>query len=178
MRYKIDKTAYSYVNAKLIVCFLLASFLTVNAQKLPTYNQFAVKTDSKTAQKVNLKSHPEAKMYRTNLKNAFINSKINFGGKYILTTWGCGTGCLQGAIIDGHTGSVFFPLELQGVSAGSISLGNHNSIEYRKNSNLLIIYGYKGSGFESENFAAHGIYYYQWTSSAFKLLKFVKKNIE
>jgi hypothetical protein len=162
-----------------LIAFLFIAFnIICNAQKLPTYSQFPAKVEKKTAKKVNLESHPEAKMYRTNLRNALANSDVNFAGKYILTYWGCGTGCRQGAIIDAHTGNTFFPTELQGVSAGGLSLGNHEMIEYKKNSNLLIIYGYAGSGFESENKNQHGIYYYQWNGKAFKLLKFINKKQE
>ncbi|HQZ26066.1 MAG TPA: hypothetical protein PLD18_12270 [Flavobacterium sp.] len=162
--------------ARLIVLLCIAFSAICMAQKLPNYSQFPAKVEKKTAKKVNLASHPEAKMYRTNLRNALANSEVNFAGKYILTYWGCGTGCRQGALIDAQTGNVFFPVELQGVSAGGIELGNHEMMEYKKNSNLLIIYGYAGSGFESENNNQHGIYCYQWKGKAFKLVKFIKKN--
>lgn len=162
-----------------LISFLFIAFnIICNAQKLPTYSQFSAKVEKKTAKKINLASHPEAKMYRTNLRNALANSDVNFAGKYILTYWGCGTGCRQGALIDALTGNVFFPVELQGVSAGGIELGNHEMLEYKKNSNLLIIYGYAGSGFESENKNQHGIYYYQWNGKAFKLLKLIIKKQE
>lgn len=165
------------LNKARLIAFLCIVFSTIcSAQKLPNYSQFPAKVEKKTAKKVNLKSHPEAKMYRTNLKNALVNSDVNFAGKYILTYWGCGTGCRQAAIIDAQTGNAFFPVELQGVSASGLSLGNHDVLEYKKNSNLLLIYGYAGSGFESENNNQHGIYYYQWKGKAFKLVKFIKKN--
>ena len=31
-------------------------------------------------------------------------------------SWGCGTSCIQFAIVDGLTGKVFFPTEFQSVS--------------------------------------------------------------
>lgn len=164
--------------ARLIVLLFIAFSTICNAQKLPYYSQFPAKAEKKTAKKVNLESHSEAKFYRTNLKNALANSEVNFAGKYILTYWGCGSGCTQGAIIDVQTGNAFFPVELQGVYAGGIELGDHDMLEYKKNSNLLIIYGYAGRGFKSENKTQQGIYYYQWNGKAFKLLKFIKKNAE
>lgn len=159
----------------LILSIITLFSVVISAQKTPTYSDFSVKVENKTAKKVILKSHSEAKFFRTNLKNAFANSEINFAGKYILTYWGCGSGCTQGAIIDVHTGDVFFPIELQGVYAGGLSLGEHDMLEYKKNSNLLIIYGYAGGGFEPETATHHGIYYYKWNGKAFKLLKFIKK---
>jgi hypothetical protein len=161
------------------ITFLIISFSTIcNAQSLPNYTQFPAKVENITAKKVNLASHPEAKFFRTNLKKALENAKINFGGKYILTYWGCGSGCRQGAIIDAKTGNVFFPLELQGIYAGGLSLGEHDMLEYKKDSNLLLICGYAGGGFNPETATQHGIYYYQWNGKSFKLLKFIKKNVE
>jgi hypothetical protein len=159
----------------LIISIVTLFSVVISAQKTPTYSGFSVKVENKTAKKVNLKSHSEAKFFRTNLKKALANSEVNFAGKYILTYWGCGSGCTQGAIIDVHTGKVFFPLELQGVYAGGLSLGEHDMLEYKKDSNLLIIYGYAGGGFEPETATHHGIYYFQWNGKTFKLLKFIKK---
>ncbi len=49
------------------------------------------------------------RMYRTRLKDA-AQEKPNFAGHYILTSWGCGAGCLMGAVIDANTGKVhWFP---------------------------------------------------------------------
>lgn len=164
---------------KVFILFIITLFSVVTfAQKTPTYSQYSIKVEKKTTKKVNLKSHSEAKFFRTNLKNALANSEVNFAGKYILTYWGCGSGCTQGAIIDAKTGNVFFPLELQGVYAGGLSLGEHDMLEYKNNSNLLVIYGYAGGGFKPEIATHHGIYYYQWNGKAFKLLKFIKKNVE
>lgn len=161
---------------KLTLLLFLTTCLTTLAQNTaPKYDEYPAKVEHKIARKINLKSHSEAKFFRTNLKRALTNSEINFAGKYILTYWGCGSGCTQGAIIDAQTGNVFFPLELQGVYAGGLSLGKHEMLEYKKNSNLLVINGYSGSGFNPEKATQHGIYYYQWNGKAFKLLKFIKK---
>lgn len=45
--------------------------------------------------------------FRTRLKRAHDDGTINFAGNYIITTWGCGTGCLDGAMIDKRTGIVY-----------------------------------------------------------------------
>lgn len=160
---------------KLIMVFCATCLITIVQRSVPKYNEYPAKVEKKIATKINFKSHSEAKFFRTNLKKALANSDINFAGKYILTYWGCGSGCAQGAIIDVHTGNVFFPVELQGVYAGGLTLGNHDMLEYKKDSNLLIIYGYVGGGFKPETATHHGIYYYQWNGKVFKLLKFIKK---
>lgn len=51
----------------------------------------------------------EDRLYRTRLREA-AQEKPNFAGHYILTAWGCGAGCLMGAVIDANTGKVhWFP---------------------------------------------------------------------
>ena len=162
---------------KAILTIVLLCPVVVFAEKTINYSQFPARVEAKSAVRINLKSHPEAKHYRTNLRNALANSDVNFAGKYILVSWGCGSGCSQGAIIDTRTGNVFFPNELQGVYAGGLTLGEHDMLEFKKNSFLLLIYGYSGSGFNPETPTHHGIYYYQWTGKVLKLLKFVKVKV-
>ena len=48
------------------------------------------------------------RMYRTMLSEAAKTQKPNFAGHYILTYWGCGTTCVDGAIIDAKTGRVYW----------------------------------------------------------------------
>src|SRR5688572_27905237 len=47
------------------------------------------------------------RMFRTRLKEA-AQEQPNFAGHYILTAWGCGAGCLIGAVIDANTGRVYW----------------------------------------------------------------------
>src|SRR4051812_16159107 len=65
---------------------------------VPTFTQYAAKVEPARNVKVNLKSHKNANMFRTNLRNA-AKEGVNFAGHYILATWGCGTNCSQSAII-------------------------------------------------------------------------------
>jgi hypothetical protein len=61
---------------------------------------------------VNLRSHPDARLFRTRLREAAKN-KPNFAGHYILVTWGCGASCNTVALIDARTGKVYFaPFEV------------------------------------------------------------------
>ncbi len=48
------------------------------------------------------------RMFKTRLAWAAKNQRPNFAGHYILTSWGCGTTCLMGAIIDAKTGKVYW----------------------------------------------------------------------
>jgi len=48
----------------------------------------------------------ENRIYRTRLRNG-AKQKVNFAGHYVLTIWGCGAYCLEGAAIDVTSGKVF-----------------------------------------------------------------------
>lgn len=163
---------------RLILNVLLLFSIGSFAQKTPAFVDYYAKVGNKTAKTVNLKSHPKANEFRPNLKNGLAKSQINFGGKYILTQWGCGTACIQAALIDAQTGEVYFPEILQGVIQGyNEAFEKHGMLEFKKNSTLLIIYGAAGNDLknESEEFI-QGTSYYEWSGQEFKLLKFTPIN--
>lgn len=68
---------------------------------------------------------PDSKRFITRIKNECANG-INFAGQYTLVTWGCGSPCQSGVIVDRKTGEIFGGY---GTSLGS---------EFRKNSKLII----------------------------------------
>src|SRR5262249_22730077 len=110
------------------------------------------------------------------LRNA-AKEGVNFAGHYILTTWGCGTNCSDSAIIDARNGRVFFPQELSAAGFGSNWCDLPDDTEwilYNANSRLLILSGFKGGDLEQDG--PCGIYYFEWTGTKFRQLKFVKKN--
>lgn len=45
--------------------------------------------------------------FRTRIGDAHQEGVITFAGKYITTSWGCGTQCVSGAMIDKSTGKVY-----------------------------------------------------------------------
>lgn len=140
----------------------------------PTFTQFAVKVERTKNIKVNLRSHKNASMFRTNLRNA-AKEGVNFAGHYILATWGCGTNCTQSGIIDARNGRVFFPGQLEGAGSGFCDLPDDTEqIVYQANSRLLILSGFKGGDLERNN-GRCGIYYLEWTGTNFKQVKFVEK---
>lgn len=142
---------------------------SVFGQKTPTFSQYPSAVQRATAKKINFASHPKAKTFRTNLKNA-LSEGVNFAGKFIVTNWGCGTGCSYGAVIDGKTGNMFFPSQLAGTTPGDGDLDDKDHLEFRKNSRLLIVNGSLG-----ESSSRYGIWYYEWTGRSLRLIKFVKK---
>ncbi len=93
---------------KIFLLSIIALYsINIFAQKMPTFSNYNVTVEKATVQKINFASHRKAKQFRTNLKEALAEGKINFAGKFIITEWGCGSGCTQAAIIDAQTGKVF-----------------------------------------------------------------------
>ena len=56
---------------------------------------------------VDLKSHKQARMFRTRLRAAAAEGP-RFAGTQAVASWGCGTSCQQIALIDSRTGRVVF----------------------------------------------------------------------
>lgn len=158
-----------------LTAVILAFAATGFAQsKTPVFSQYRAKVDKTKNVSVNLKSHKEANRFRTNLRNA-VKEGVNFAGHFILTTWGCGTNCSVGAIIDARDGKVFFPNELEGAGYGYCELPDDNEqFVYNANSRLLVLSGFKGGDLNIEN-APCGIYYYEWTGTKLKQVGFAKK---
>lgn len=158
-------------NLLFIAGFILLATLGSLAQgkKNPTFAQYsAQKMKGKTAA-VNLKSHPQANEYRTRLKDA-ASGGVNFAGGFIIASWGCGTGCGTGAVIDAKTGAVYFPEELGGyVAAWGDWTGDKETLEFKPNSRLLIIRGRPANFDDFE-----GVFYYEWTGKKFKKIKSVE----
>jgi hypothetical protein len=70
----------------------------------------------------------------------------NFAGRYIVITWGCGSPCIQMAIVDAQTGSIYRPpitADPQGFVLPLLTLGNRVSrpaeVDFRLDSRLMII---------------------------------------
>lgn len=64
---------------------------------------------------LNIASQSLARRFRTMLRKGATEGP-NFAGHYTIASWGCGSGCVQFAIIDARNGRVFFPPEVLHVS--------------------------------------------------------------
>jgi hypothetical protein len=121
---------------------------------------------------------PEARGYRTRLREG-ARRGVNFAGHYKLHTWSCGTSCLQTAFIDAKTGNVFFPAELNGFIACYYGTQPVESLEealrFQKGSRLIVMSGYPMSE-RGKDEPKKGLYYYEWTGTDLKLIKFEAKS--
>src|SRR5215471_2667579 len=93
--------------------------------------------------------------FRTRIREG-AQEKVNFAGHYVVTTWGCGGGCVMGVVIDAATGKVYWlpfticcwPVEVE------------DPIQFRVDSSLVIFTG-------SRNEKGQGVYYYKFEANRF-----------
>ena len=168
------------MRSKLLLAALCACFLTpaALAQDGATsdFKDYAAPVYKGRAAAPKLTSR-EAKGYRTRLREG-ARRPLNFAGHYKLHTWSCGTGCLQTALIDVKTGEVYFPAELDGFIVcfyqPEAVKDLEEALQFRKGSRLIVMSGYPVSE-RAKDAPRKGLYYYEWTGSELKLLKFVEK---
>lgn len=160
-----------------VLAFIMACFTAGLAfGQNPTFGRYPAKVERAKARAIDFRNSPGASTFRTRLREA-LKGGVNFAGHYILTGWGCGTGCTNGAVIDARTGRVYFPKELAGVAVwfGRGPDENFDTFEFRKDSRLLIIRGIAGPMEEDTEdvMSKQGTYFYQWIGTRFRLIKFV-----
>ena len=128
--------------------------------------------------KLKISNDPEARLYRTRLRE-WSTEKVNFAGHYILATWGCGTDCVQIMFIDAKSGKVFHPAGIKSNVAvnvhdelltGGRSWYGEGSLHFQPNSELLVLIGAP-----EEDMARRGISYYAWHNDQLKLVRHVSK---
>jgi hypothetical protein len=136
----------------------------------PEFGDYKVKVSTAQPKPIKFAGNKDARMFRTRLTEAR-NEGVNFAGHFIFASWGCGTSCLQGAIIDASTGEVFFPEELSVMSFG---MGGDEipdePLQFRKDSKLFILHGYTGGDSDEPE---GGVHYLVWEGKKFKRVKYV-----
>ena len=164
--------------AVLLAIFTVISTVAMLAQSrpLPNFTAYPAAVERPRVRSIDFNKNPDARSLHTRL-TAGLRSGVNFAGHYVLVGWGCGTGCISGAIIDARTGNVIWPEQLSGI--GVYYAGDSYADEpvaYKKNSRLLVITGSPGVLKNAPEKPA-GIYYYEWERERFRLVKFVKKDV-
>ena len=90
-----------------------------------------VSKTSSTKHPIDFTSNSRAPKFKTVISEKYDVTSINFGGYYIIAFWGCGSGCLEGIMIDTRDGKVYnLPTK-----KGYVDFGN--DIEMSSNSILL-----------------------------------------
>jgi hypothetical protein len=82
----------------------------------PTFAEYPVLGEFQgPAAPLNIESHSLARRFRPMSRKGATEGP-NFAGHYTIASWGCGSGCVQFAIIDARNGRVFLPPEVLHVS--------------------------------------------------------------
>jgi len=89
----------------------------------------------------------ETRAFRTRLQEA-VQQPANFAGEYVLTRWGCGAGCVAGAVVSRKTGMVsLLPSVLHVRNAGE------HALQFRADSRLLVMHGaFREGGVSADHF--------------------------
>ena len=135
-RHRVNNTRTILLIA--LVLFLLAAPLSGQNLKKGNLPQFE---DHPVTQEfhgkpvpVDLSSHPNARTFRTRLKEG-AKKGANFDGHYALVFWGCGNECQQSLLVDLHTGRVHGVAE----PTNNGPLESSRGIDFRLTSKLIIV---------------------------------------
>ncbi|MGZ5838295.1 MAG: hypothetical protein ACXWI2_02975 [Croceibacterium sp.] len=120
---------------------------------------------------------PEARRYRTAIaRGAAVG--VNFAGHYTIVGWGCGSSCLDWAIVDRVTGTVHFDPRYRIVSTlrvaddlartGKVGAQTFGGLVFRRDSNLLVV-----QGAPHEDQRREGLSFLDWTGHKFRPVAFV-----
>lgn len=116
-----------------------------------------------------------ARMYRTRIREGAAKGP-NFAGRYTIVRWGCGSDCQQFAIVDAASGQIFSPREILQIESccftGLDSLSTEETIQFRKDSRLLITVGLRFVGEKNEQL---GKFYYEWRGNRLRLLRSIRR---
>ena len=105
-------------------------------------------------------SSRDAYNFRTRLRAA-AREEVNFASHYRVVTWGCGTSCVSGAVVDLASGHVtFFPFSI--CCSAKVTESDFQPVLYRPNSSLIVFVGLRN---EEQPDASH---FYEFTRGQFR----------
>ena len=125
---------------------------------IPLNSERTVKAD------INFKSNLVAERYRTVITEKYNELEVNFASYYVITTWGCGSGCVTGVMVDIRDGFVHSMPEDKEWG------GNGTYIESKKESKILKTVAVAQSSEEVEESRK----YWEWNEDL-KKFKFIKE---
>ncbi|MBD2745842.1 hypothetical protein IC232_03935 [Microvirga sp. BT688] len=121
---------------------------------------------------------PNKNSYRTRIREA-AQQQANFAGRYVITTWGCGTGCNRGAVINLATGKVKmlpFGLVTAWSNSEEESCAGGPDFGFELNSSLIVMTGkfeYNEDTWNDPSGGKGGLHYFVFDGSDFRYLKTV-----
>ena len=151
----------------LIILFTISLVSCQDRPKKDVESSRAIPMSSEITDKadIDFKSNPIAERYRTVITEKYNEFEVNFASHYVITTWGCGSGCVTGVMVDIRDGIVYSMPEDKEWG------GNGTYIESKKESKLLITVAVaQGPSGEIEEIRK----YWDWNEDL-KKFKFIKE---
>lgn len=169
----------------ILLAILFASSFVGLSQSLPDikFSQYKTPVFSslKTA-KIDFKSSKTARQFRTILTENYKNAKPDFASYYKTVIWGCGIGCIAGAMIDFRDGKVYdLPINPNNTYGGCFTNASNDDKEDRfeinKNSALFLTNNCQEEQSETNNKVKQTktFFIFIWDEKV-KKFKFQKKN--
>lgn len=150
-----------------IFALALGATSAVGQSRVPQFKEYPI-TEAYIGKTAPLIITREDKLFRTRLREA-AKEKPNFAGRYIVTTWGCGTSCVMGAVIDAKTGKVHwwnFSVCCWGYEVDE----NFQPMVFRLNSNLIVF-----AGARNEKDGDIGTHFYKFENGRFVYIRSILK---
>jgi hypothetical protein len=146
---------------------LIATSGVVAQYRTPRFADFRVSTkfSGRNAKPILDK---DAKVFRTRIGIA-AKQKPNFAGEFIVGSWGCGSECLSGVVINARTGRVYqIPFTVCCWSYEDAS----EPVDFRNNSRLIV---FSGTRDERPTNTRDDLHYYEFKNGRFRYLKTLKR---
>lgn len=136
-------------------------------EAVPQFKDFAVAKIHKGKAAPPAIIDSETRTYRSALRKAAAG-RVNFAGRYIVATWGCGAACAMGAIINAASGQVtMLPFTISGWRAVH---DGFTPIAFRPDSRLMVFSGRRNEQGEM------GRHYYVLERGKLKFLRTVESD--
>ncbi|MGB5508921.1 hypothetical protein [Robiginitalea sp.] len=121
---------------KILLCSFLA-LAVISCQdrtktKQESVSATSLEEENATKADIDFGSNPIAERYRTVITEKYDELEVNFATHYVIVTWGCGSGCVTGAMVDTRDGSVYSMPEDKEWG------GNGTYIDSKKESEILL----------------------------------------
>lgn len=111
-----------------------------DADAMPRHADFAVVPEALPTPPALIETNSFAHRYRTRLTEGLRDLPVNFAGHYVMVTWGCGTTCLDGGMVDARSGeATALPFLLD--SFGSFEVEIDDPLLFSADSRLVIMLG-------------------------------------
>jgi hypothetical protein len=102
----------------------------------PVFADYKVPVEKIETPRINLRSNPVGRKYRSQIRDTVKTQGVNFAGHYTIVRWGCGTDCTYLAIVDLHSGKIWHDPDLIAT----------RGFVFRADSTLIIVDPWDGAG--------------------------------